>query len=561
MGRHVRGQARHIRKNKTRNLWTKFTAGAVTGIFLIGIPTGLADAAKKATGQAEPSITVARYVFSGENPVTDDELQQLLDKHKRKNATIHQLEEQAQEVQKHLRGKGYFVAMVYLPPQDFTKGLVEMRIVPGHYDNVIVKNETYVQEEALRREIGIRKGDVVKHRNLERGVWLTGDLQRVEAKTQLKAGSKPGTTDLLVQVKPKGNRIWGYVGFDNGGYRYTGKYQYSAFVNYASPFRQGDLFSIGSVLANHGSDTWSGSISYVTPVSHRGNKLGISYGKSRYALADRFAPMGLTGKADTTSIWWQHNFKRSRNINWYATARFDWKKLRSESSSFAVLDNPKEAKNWSIMLHGDQLDTFASGGKNTWALTYTNGRLFLENDLQRQLDAIEAPGLRNGTHTDGHFDKYHLSLTRLQRVNDRVALWLSYERQWAGKNLDGSEKFTLGGPYGVRAYPQGEASGDDGWRWTTELRWNLPSRENNPNTWQLIAFVDGGHVDAYHDGNSRTASRGNGRSLYGAGLGVNWSHEDNWAARLHYAWKLGSENAESDDDCNGRLWFQLYKFF
>jgi hemolysin activation/secretion protein len=561
MGRHVRGQAKHIRRREGRRLWQQMTAGVLTSAVLLGLSSGLSSAVGKPAEQVEPSLVVARYVFSGENPVSEEELQQLLQRHRRQLATLKQLEEQAKEVQKYLRERGHFVATVYLPPQGFANGTVEMRIVPGHYGRVIVKNESYATDEAVRREMGIKAGDAVERETLERGVWLAGDMQRLEVKTQLQAGEKTGTTDLIVHVKPKGKRMWGYVGFDNGGYRYTGSYQYSMFANYASPFRQGDLLSAGGVMTNHGGDTWSGSVSYVTPILSQGNKFGISYGKSHYALSDQLSSLGMTGTADVVSAWWQHNFKRSRKANWYGTLRFDWKQLDSESDAYVSLNNPKETQSWSLSIHGDSLDTWASGGKNTWSLTYTHGDLTIKNDLQRSLDAIRGKGAGDGAHTAGNFGKYNLSLTRLQRIDDRLALWLSYERQWAEKNLDSSEKMSLGGPYGVRAYPIGEAAGDDGWRWTTELRWNIPQREGDKNTWQLIAFADGGHVDSYHDGNSRIAGRGNGRSLYGAGIGVNWSHEDNWAARLHYAWKLGAEKAESDNDANGRLWFQLYKFF
>lgn len=567
MGRHVRGQAKHIRRTRRKQdgkLLQRMAAGAMAGIMTLGmaadaVPAAAASIKEKA---AEPSIEVMRYVFSGENPVTEEELQQVLAKYRKKPATIKQLEAQAQEVQKFLRNKGHFVSMVYLPPQGFERGVVEMRIVPGEYDKILVKNESYVSDEAVRREMGIQSGDLVNRRNLERGVWLTGDMQRIEAKTQLKAGRKPGTTDLIVKVKNKGPRMWGYTGFDNGGYRYTGRYQYSTFVNYGSPFGNGDLLSLGGVISNHGTETWSGSVSYVTPVLHRGNKLGFSYGRSHYALSgEDMTKLQMTGRADTTSVWWQHNFKRSRVSNWYATVRYNWKELESKSEAFPDLNNPKKSQDWSLQANGDNLDKFWTGGKNTWSLKYTHGNLTIKNFVPRQLDGITAVGSADGAHTAGHFGKFNAEITRLQRINDRVALWLSYSRQWAEKNLDSSEKLSLGGPYGVRAYPIGEASGDDGWVWTSEIRWNLPNREGNPNTWQLISFVDGGHVDAYHDGNSRMNDRGNGRSLYGAGIGVNWSHEDNWAARVHYAWKLGSEKAESDTDCKGRLWFQLYKFF
>lgn len=506
--------------------------------------------AAEPTVTAEQRIWVARYTFSGENPVTEAELADVLAAHRHKDATLTELEAQAEEVTKYLRSKGYFVAFAYLAPQNFKDGVVNFTIVPGHYDQIIVNNESYLKEEAIRREIGISSGELVKKSTLNRGVWLTNDLSRVEANTQLKAGSRQGTTDLVVNVKNKGHRTWGYVGVDNGGYRYTGRYQYSAFVNYASPAREGDLLSVGGVLSNGG--MWSGSASYTTPIAKQGERVGVSYARSHYTLGGTFSALDYTGTAETVSVHWQHNFKRGRDVNIYGTVRLDLKSLEDEAKGMAY-NNPKSARNWVFGVNGDSLDRFWTGGKNTFALNYTHGDLSIDDEMQRVYDAAT-------TRTAGKFGKWNLELTRQQHVSERVSLYLSYQRQWATKNLDSSEKMSLGGLNGVRAYPVGEASGDDGWRWTSELRWNLPTREGDDNVWQLIAFADGGHVNLYHNklpGYTGVA----GRSLYGAGVGVNWSNQANWVARAHYAWKLGSEDAVSDTDRNGRFWFQIYKFF
>lgn len=506
--------------------------------------------AAEPTVTAEQRIWVARYTFSGENPVTEAELADVLAAHRHKDATLTELEAQAEEVTKYLRSKGYFVAFAYLAPQNFKDGVVNFTIVPGHYDQIIVNNESYLKEEAIRREIGISSGELVKKSTLNRGVWLTNDLSRVEANTQLKAGSRQGTTDLVVNVKNKGHRTWGYVGVDNGGYRYTGRYQYSAFVNYASPAREGDLLSVGGVLSNGG--MWSGSASYTTPIAKQGERVGVSYARSHYTLSGTFSALDYTGTAETVSVHWQHNFKRGRDVNIYGTVRLDLKSLEDEAKGMAY-NNPKSARNWVFGVNGDSLDRFWTGGKNTFALNYTHGDLSIDDEMQRLYDAATAQ-------TAGQFGKWNLELTRLQHVSERVSLYLSYQRQWASKNLDSSEKMSLGGPNGVRAYPVGEASGDDGWRWTSELRWNLPTREGDENVWQLIAFADGGHVNLYHNklpGYTGVA----GRSLYGAGVGVNWSNQANWVARAYYAWKIGSEDAVSDTDRNGRFWLQIYKFF
>lgn len=506
--------------------------------------------AEETSAAAEQSIWVARYTFSGENPVTEAELADVLAAHRHTEATLTQLEAQAEEVTKYLRSKGYFVAFAYLAPQDFKDGVVDFTIVPGRYDNIVVNNTSYLHEAAIRREIGIGSGELVKKSTLNRGVWLTNDLSRVETNTQIKAGSRQGTTDLVVNVKNKGHRTWGYVGVDNGGYRHTGRYQYSAFVNYASPFREGDLLSVGGVVSNGG--MWSGSASYMTPIAKQGERVGISYARSHYSLGGAFTALGYTGTAETLSLHFQHNFKRSRDVNVYGTIRFDMKSLEDEAKSMSY-NNPKSARNWVYGINGDSLDRFWTGGKNTFSLSYTHGDLSIDDERQRVYDAGTA-------RTAGHFGKWNLELTRLQHVSERVSLYLSYHRQWAMKNLDSSEKFSLGGPHGVRAYPVGEASGDDGWRWTSELRWNLPTREGDENVWQLIAFADGGHVNVYHNAPAGYVGAV-GRSLYGAGVGVNWSNQANWVARAHYAWKIGPEDAVSDTDRSGRFWFQIYKFF
>ena len=544
-----------MRKRKNKNCEGVQRVGRHTARFFIALCAAMnvgsfPASAEETNTVTEQSIWVARYTFSGENPVTEAELADVLAAHRHTEATLTQLEAQAEEITKYLHTKGYFVAFAYLAPQDFKDGVVNFTIVPGRYDNIVVNNTSYLHETAIRREIGIGPGELVKKSTLNRGVWLTNDLSRVETNTQIKAGSRQGTTDLVVNVKNKGHRMWGYVGVDNGGYRHTGRYQYSAFVNYASPFREGDLLSVGGVVSNGG--MWSGSASYMTPIAKQGERVGISYARSHYSLGGAFTALGYTGTAETLSLHFQHNFKRSRDVNVYGTIRFDMKSLDDEAKSMAY-SNPKSARNWVYGINGDSLDRFWTGGKNTFSLSYTHGDLSIDDERQRVYDAGTA-------RTAGHFGKWNLELTRLQHVSERVSLYLSYQRQWAMKNLDSSEKFSLGGPHGVRAYPVGEASGDDGWRWTSELRWNLPTREGDENVWQLIAFVDGGHVNVYHNAPAGYVGAA-GRSLYGAGVGVNWSNQANWVARAHYAWKIGPEDAVSDTDRSGRFWFQIYKFF
>jgi hemolysin activation/secretion protein len=85
--------------------------------------------------------------------------------------------------------------------------------------------------------------------------------------------------------------------------------------------------------------------------------------------------------------------------------------------------------------------------------------------------------------------------------------------QQASKNLDSSEKFSLGGVNGVRAYPQSEATGDEGYKATIELRRTLTANV------QGTVFYDYGSVKINKNPFGPAAS--NNRSLGGVGFGVN----------------------------------------
>ena len=148
------------------------------------------------------------------------------------------------------------------------------------------------------------------------------------------------------------------------------------------------------------------------------------------------------------------------------------------------------------------------------------------------------------------------SFARLQTIAGPLSLFASARGQIAFDNLDISEKMELGGAYAVRAYPEGEAYGDQGYVATAEARLALP--QIVPGALQLFGFVDVGEVDfvktPYFAGSNHAK-----RSAYGAGL--SWAGPYGIGARATYARKLGNADATSAPDKSGRAWFQLTKTF
>ena len=152
--------------------------------------------------------------------------------------------------------------------------------------------------------------------------------------------------------------------------------------------------------------------------------------------------------------------------------------------------------------------------------------------------------------TKGSFAKGTLDLTTVQQLGGPFDALLKISGQLAGTNLDSSEHIYLGGARGVRAYPQGEASGDEGLLGTLELRYHtkLPGLT-------LSLFYDAGTV---HLENNRKGSP----SLQGWGAGISYMRPNDWFARLDYARRIGlDEGLSRDAESRQRFWFLLGKIF
>jgi hemolysin activation/secretion protein len=108
----------------------------------------------------------------------------------------------------------------------------------------------------------------------------------------------------------------------------------------------------------------------------------------------------------------------------------------------------------------------------------------------------------------------------------------------------------IGGAYAVRGYPQGEASGDQGWLGSMELRysWAPP--------WHTGVFVDHGQVTI---NKNPWSSADNRRSLGATGLTLGWA-QYGWQFNAVAAWRLSS-GSRSDTDKKPRFWMQLTKSF
>ena len=140
-----------------------------------------------------------------------------------------------------------------------------------------------------------------------------------------------------------------------------------------------------------------------------------------------------------------------------------------------------------------------------------------------------------------------------------------YKRQLqhASKNLDSSEKFSLGGVSGVRAYPSGEASGDEGYKLSFEVQYDLSKPDMD---YDLIGtlFYDYGKIRQYKDSSNINLTTPNEYSLSGWGVSFDLIANERVKLNLGWAQAIGDNDGQSSSGNNSdgrggssRAWFQV----
>ena len=490
------------------------------------------------------TITVNRLRVTGAQAYTEAELLALTGFKPGSDLTIPDLRALAAKIADHYHRNGYFVAQAYLPAQDIKDGVVTIAVIDGQYGKVTLHNQTRLSNDLANSLLqGLNGGDPVTAAPLESRLLLLSDLPGVKVNSTLVPGAAPGTSDLNVYLTP-GRRISGSIDADNAGNRYTGANRIGATVNFNEPVGRGDVATLRALTSGAGLNYVRGSYQ----LQFGKARAGVALSALRYALGQEFESLGANGTVKVASLYGSYPLVRSRNNNLYAGLAFDAKTFQDKVDSTASVSD-KKAQVLMASLNGDHV---GGAGSSAYSLIWSAGNIDLQTPVVRSLDALTAQ-------SNGRFNKLGFSAVRLQSLTDTVSLSAAISGQLASKNLDVSEKMELGGMYGVRAYPEGEAYADQGYVLNLEARMQLPKfSQRLPGQVQLIGFVDTGSVTV---NKNPWAAGPNRRTLSGAGVGLHWSDSDNFMVRTYYAFKVGDEAARSAPDASGRFWIQAVKYF
>jgi hemolysin activation/secretion protein len=228
-------------------------------------------------------------------------------------------------------------------------------------------------------------------------------------------------------------------------------------------------------------------------------------------------------------------FVRTLSANLHGDLTFGVRDFHDETGATETRTDKRLKSRIELGVNGDW--RYALSGLpvlTTLSVIYTRGKLELEDPDAQSADATTA-------RSTGDYDKWMVN-SSFQLGFGPSSLYLRASAQMTGDNLDSYEKFALGGPYSVRAYPSGETLADKAVLVSAEWRQALPA------IWGRgldgIVFYDRarGSLDAqpWTDGNNHV-------TLSGFGVGLNCRVTDRTQLSSTLAFRGGRKMTAAPD--------------
>ena len=537
------------------------TAAVPTPTASPAAPAPESTTATAAPPATEPDAPVVKgFEFSGNSVFSASDLTQVLKAAVGTPLDMKSLEQIVNLLDQHYASQGR-LGRSEIPPQDMTDGLIQITIREGRFARAVIEPEPHPRIPASLAvdlvETAQPKGQVVNLQALDRATLLLSELPGVAAQMSLRPGEKEGETEAVIRLGEAPGTD-GSVVFDNAVVSATGATRTIGQLNRHGAFGRAETVSL-IWMHTEGSEFFK--VGYSEPLGSAGKRMGFNLSGSQYQLiAPQYASLNPSGPSNSIGLDLSVPWLRSRSANASMQWGYEHKNFRNETTAGLVSEYKIDL--FSATAQGQRSDAWMGGGESAGSVQTLLGHVDLNGSPNQGMDALT-------TQTAGLYAKLRAMASRVQRLNPRQSLVATWQAQLASKNLDGSEKFFMGGSQGVRAYPTNEGGGSQGQ--SLNLEWQhllTPGKQRLT----LSAFYDIATIDVNKFNDFTGGASLNTYALQGGGLWLGGPLAHGWGTplqwRLTWSRRMGVNPMASasglDQDGSyrwDRLWFNLNQPF
>ena len=476
--------------------------------------------------------------------LTREEIEPILSKYAGRNLFISDIQKMIDEINNLYAQKGFVTARAYLPEQQVENGAIYVDLIESRIGQITVKDNRWTKSKYIADRVPQQEGQLFDIVKLEADVL---DFNRynegVNLSANLKAGAKPGTTDI--ELTAKENFPFHIMGvMDNMGRKTTGNLRGGPMIVADSLFGYRDRMALGSYFS-HGAV--SPFFDYNIPVNKRDGRVGFGYSSTMATVMEGFyAPYGLKSRAHMFSLYYTQPLKRTPGFELKAYGSLNYKFSKTTMDLLKIFGND--------LLKRDEV-TSIDVGLNMRKDT-ARGIWYANQGLSYAAPLFDK---------DSNYFKINGGVMRIHDLSHGVIAQLRSNYQIIPNNreIPYLDQFMAGGLLTARGYSEGTLIGKNGYLASAELMFPLLPREiTSPRSGEKIPFIGKyvkGAIFADHAGVFPQASydyADGSYFLFSVGAGLRVQLPGDLSARLYWGFPLVNNWYEQDRKY-GRFHFDL----
>ncbi len=474
--------------------------------------------------------------------LTKEETDPIIQKLVGRNVFISDIQAVIDEINTLYADKGYVTAKAFLPEQTVTDGNIYIDVIESRIGNISVEENRWTRTKYITDRLPQKEGELFDIVDLEQDVL---DFNRynegVKLSANLKAGEKPGTTDIEIKADEK--FPFHLVGvMDNQGRYTTGSLRGGAMLYADSLFGLRDKMSVGTYLSG---GVTSPFFDYNIPVNKHDGRIGFLY-SSGFAKVKwgEFAPLDLKSKSYQYSLYYTQPIIRKPGFELKGYAALNYKRARTTLFDDAIklgVDNVTSVEAALNMRKDTKYGIWYASQSAYYAIPILNSQ------------------------NDNHYFKYSGAVVRLHDFSHGVIgqLRSNYQIIPGSQNVPYLDQIQAGGLATVRGYSEGLMIGKNGYFVSGELMFPLLPREiTSPRSGQKIPFIGKyvkGAIFADHAGIFPAASYdpyGGSYFMASLGMGLRVQLPGDLSARLYWGFPILNDT-RYEENKYGRFHFEL----
>jgi len=408
--------------------------------------------------------------------LSQDEINKITQQIVGKNVYIEDIQKVIDQINNLYAAKGFVTARAFLPEQTVENGNIYIALTESKIGNITVQQNKWTTDGYITKRLPQKEGQLFDIVELEKDVL---DFNRynegIQLSANLKAGEKPGTTDIdIIADENFPFHIMGV--FDNAGRYNTGSLRGGAMLYADSLFHHRDKLSLGSYFSGGAQSPFA---DYNFPVNKKDGRVGFTF-SSTFAKV-KWGPLvdylNIKSQAYQYSLYYSQPLIRKQGF---------------ELKSYAAL-NYKRAKTTGDLLQPlyirdviDTVDNVTSAEVALQARKDTKyGIWYLSQDAYYSFPIFHSD-------RDNNYFKYSGSIVRLHDFSHGFIgqLRSNYQIVPGNKRIPYLDQMQTGGLVTVRGYNEGLMIGKNGYFVSGELMFPLlPRQITSPRTGEKIPFI------------------------------------------------------------------------